>query len=126
MSSQLHAEMIRARQQEIAARAANAHHRYELDAAAGRSPRGGRSGVRRLAAATAATAGLCLAVTTATGTTATRESATGGQARTEAVHLQSRVEQLDAKGYVERSCTRDGIVMINRRTGHSSTVLYYQ
>jgi hypothetical protein len=120
MSSHLHVEMIRAREHEIAAGAVHAHHRYELPATAGRTRRTTRSRVRQALAGAVATAALCLALTTALASSAAHASRPSAQARPATASMR----KLESQGYVERSCTTKGILMINRRTGRVTTVAY--
>ncbi len=108
MSPHLNAEVIRARQLEIAASAVHAHHRHELSAMSDR-PR--RFHVTRLRGAAVAL-GACLAVV---GTGVATADA-GASAHKSPGQLQYQIRSLEAKGYVQTSCEVGSTRMFNPRT----------
>ena len=97
MSSHLTAEVVGARQAEIAASTAHAHHMHDLRIANGRTGRKPASRIRRGAAIAV---GLCLA---ASGTGVATASA-GKSQHLSASQLQHRIRQLEAEGFVQTSC----------------------
>ncbi|MGH2882417.1 MAG: hypothetical protein ACRDPA_06915 [Solirubrobacteraceae bacterium] len=117
MSPHLNAEVIRARQLEIAASAAHAHHRHELGAANDRPNRVSTSRARRGAAVAV---GLCLALAgtgAATASAGTSQHLTPGQ-------LQSHIRSLEAAGYVPASCRVGSTRLFNPRTHRYATVTW--
>ena len=119
MSPQLHHEIARVRQQEIAARTTNAHHARELHGTG--SP--GRPVRHRVARAVIALS-VCLGAATAAtvgGAYATASPVKSG-GRVSAQQYAGEIRALEAKGYVPASCTIGGTLMRNYRTGRSVTV----
>lgn len=115
MSPHQNAEVIRARQLEIAASAAHAHHRHELGATNDRPNRVSTSRARRSAAVAV---GLCLALA-GTGVA----SASGGTSqRLTPGQLQSHIRSLEAAGYVPASCAVGSTRLFNPRTHRDATV----
>ncbi len=115
MSPHLNAEVIRARQLEIAASAAHAHYRHELGAANDRPNRASTSRARRSAAVAV---GLCLALAgtgVASASAGTSQHPTPGQ-------LQSHIRSLEAAGYVPASCRVGSTRLFNPRTQRYATV----
>jgi hypothetical protein len=113
MSPHHNAEVIRARQLEIAASAAHAHHGHELRTMVDR-PR--RVSVRLRAAGIAL--GVCLAVAgtgVATASAGTSQRLTPGQ-------LQYHIRSLEADGYVPSSCRVGSTRLFNPRTHRYATV----
>jgi hypothetical protein len=119
MSPHLQYEIVRARQQEIAARTVHAHHPRETHGTAG--PR--RRAVQRLSRAVAALS-VCLAVSiaaTAVGAQPNPSSVKHGS-RISAPQYATEIHALEAKGYVPTSCTTGGTLMRNARTGRYVTI----
>lgn len=119
MSPHLHHEIARARQQEIAARTARAHHAHEMPGTDDQ-----RRPVRRRFGRAVAALSVCLGVATAAtvgGAYANLAPVkTGG--RVSAQQYAGEIRALEAKGYVPTSCTIGGTLMHNYRTGRSVTV----
>jgi type IV secretory pathway TrbF-like protein len=140
MSSTLHTEIIRCRQQEAATQAIHARQAREARALSG--PRHNTIRYRVVGALAAATAavGLCVAVASAksvnvqatqraaqigqTATTGRRSApytaASGATAATPARFV-ADVRRLERNGYVQCLCTRTGMLMHNPNTGRFAT-----
>jgi hypothetical protein len=133
MSSHLHTEPIRIRQLEIAAGCAHAPHQHELRDAA-EQPRQLRSTGRQRAAAVAiglaaAFAGVACGAVTDIAQKGVPAHMTGSPSILRAPDvdlspraLALRIRELEARGYVQGSCTVNGILMINPRTHGRTTV----
>jgi hypothetical protein len=120
MPSQLHYQIARARQQEIASQAIHAHHQSDVRGTGGRRPRVGR----RLGQA-AAGLGVCLAasiVVTVSGAHANPPVVKHGAQHVSARQLARETRALEAKGYQPAACTVRGTLMRNYRTGQSVTI----
>jgi hypothetical protein len=121
MSPYLHYEIARARQDEIALRAINAHRHGDTPTTASR----GRTIERRVYQA-AAVIGVCIAAAMPVAATAAHPShnATkpqhGGQVA--AQQLARKIHAWELKGFVPTSCTAEGTRMRNYSTGQSVTV----
>jgi hypothetical protein len=117
MTSHLHHEIARARQQEIAARAIHAHD--EPDRRGTGNPR--RPIRRRFAQAGAALSVLAVVTAAAvTGADANPRHVQSG--RVTAQQLAREIGALERKGYQQASCTVGGTLMTNYKTGQSVTV----
>jgi hypothetical protein len=119
MSPQLHYEIARGRQQEIAARAIRAHHALEVSGNGGRR----HQLARRLSRGVAAFS-VCVAVpiaVTAVGARANPSSMRYG-GPVSASQYASETRALEANGYVPTSCTVRGTLMRDYLTGRSVTV----
>jgi hypothetical protein len=120
MSSHLHAEVIRTRQNEIAARAAQVRDVHEARATAVRS---GRSMQGRLGKF-AAVAGVCIAASTAVtmnvASATPRPARASGHVTAKQLALQTRA--LERRGFVPTSCTIRGTLFRNYATGQSMTL----
>ena len=115
MSSHLHHEIARARQDELADRMVHAHHR---DDAATPNPSSPRRAVRRRLRRTAAALSVCFAAATAvtvTGADANPHPAKSAS-HVAAKRFASETTALRAKGYVPESCTVAGMLMRNYHT----------
>jgi len=115
MSSHLNAPVVSARQAEIAASTAHAHHVNELRTANGRAGRKPASRIRRGAALAV---GLCLA---ASGTGVATAS-TGSSQHLSAGQLQYRLRVLEAEGYKPASCMVGSTRLYSARTQRFATV----
>ena len=109
MSPNLHIQLARFRQDELAARAHDAH---ELQAAAGRPPHGLRYRVSQAIAALGV--GLFIATAAVTGAQASPHTAQAGR-RLSASQLASDIRALEAKGYTPWQCTPKGTLLRNSR-----------
>lgn len=137
MSSNLHTEIIRSRQQEAATREMHARHAHEAIVMA----RGGRIAIRRRFVGALAAVGMCIAAATTTAVSAhasQQPSRVGhtttisGLSRPHAVtsrasdaaaaRFAADVGKLERKGYVEWLCTRTGMLMHDADTGRVATV----
>lgn len=115
MFPNLHAEIIRTRQQEIATRTRQARHIH--DAVSG-SPRPRRN--RTIVGRTVAIVGVCLTTGTAIVVSDAGARTSGGAS---AAHFAREVRALEAKGYAPSSCRAGGALqMRNARTGQLVTV----
>jgi hypothetical protein len=117
MSLHINAQVVRARQTEIAASTAHAEHSGEVRVANGRASSKSASRIRRGAALAA---GLCLAVTgtgVATASAGTSNHLTAGQ-------LQFRLRELEAKGYKPASCMVGSTRMYSSRTHRYVTLAW--
>jgi hypothetical protein len=132
MSSQLHAERIRARQLEIAAGRAHAEHERE-PGVAGERPRRVRSTSRRRAVAIVVACAVASA-SVAFGAVVDRGpknvAPTWGSGMPVQAHharvsrraFALRIRQLEADGYVQASCVIRGTLMINPHTHRKEIV----
>jgi hypothetical protein len=133
MSSHLHTELISARQLDIAAGCVHTPHQHELRDA-GKQPRQPRSAGRQRAAAVAiglaaAFAGVACGAVTDAAQKGVPAHTVGSPALLRAPHVgvspqafAFRVRQLEARGYVQTSCTVNGLLMVNSHTHRSETV----
>jgi len=115
MSSQLHHEIARARQDELAYRMAHAHHRDDAPPPRAATP---RRAVRRRLRRTVAALSVCLAAATAvtvTGADANPHPASA-PSHVSAQRFASEISALAAKGYVPESCTVAGMLMRSYHT----------
>jgi hypothetical protein len=121
MSSHPYFEIARARQNEIATRTIHAHHRSDIDAING--PR--RPVAHRIGQAVAAL-GVCLVATTAVAISGADANSRPAKAsrHTSAAQLAQKIAALEAKGYVQTSCTVGGTLMSDYRTGQSVLVTW--
>ena len=122
MSPHQHYEIARSRQQEIVSSAINSHR-----ADAGRIQASRRPSVRHRVGQFAAVLGVCVAA----GTAVTAVDAQSNQhpskqhaGHVSAQQLARRIRALEAKGYVQTSCTVGGTLMTNYTTGQSMTVAW--
>ena len=116
MSSHLHHEIARARQDELASQMAHAHHH---DAAP--TPGSPRRAIRRRLRHAAAAISVCLAAGTAVTVAGAHANPhpTKTPSRPSAQRFASQTSALEAKGYVPEYCTVAGLVM---RTYHTRQV----
>jgi hypothetical protein len=115
MSSHLHREIARARQDELAYRTVHAHHRHD---AATPNPASPRRAVRRRLRRTAAALSLCLAAATAVTVTGADANPHAAKApsHASAQRFASETTALRAKGYVPEYCTVAGMLMRSYHT----------
>ena len=113
MSSQIYTEATRTRQLQIANPSRRAHHPCEVNAATTQPVHGDRR--RRRLGATAAV--LALALASSGGAIATASSHGSTTPR-----FIQQIRLLEARGYVQKSCTVTGTAMFNPRTGRTVTV----
>ena len=113
MSSHLHHEIARARQDELASRMVHAHHLDDAPAPA--SP---RRAVRRRLRRTVAALSVCLAAATAVTVTGADANPHGAKAASHvsAQRFASETSALRAKGYVPEYCTVAGMLMHSYHT----------
>ena len=119
MSPHLHYEIVRARQQEIAASTVNAHHAREVRRTSGPH----RRVVQHFGRAVAAL-GVCLAIliaVTVDGAMASPGSVKSG-GRVSAHGYVGDIRALEANGYTPTACAVDGTLMRDFRTDRSVTV----
>lgn len=115
MSSHLHHEIARARQDELASRMVHAHHRDEAPPLTPATP---PRTVRRRLRRTVAALSVCLAAATAvtvTGADANPHPAKSAS-HVAAKRFASETRALRAKGYVPESCTVAGMLMRSYHT----------
>ena len=118
MSSQLSAEVASTSQIEIAARAPHAPNQGDACAAGGRT-RGRKTRIRRGAVAIA----LGLSLASCGGAIATAsELGTRVQLRPSTSRFEQQIRSLEARGYVQESCTLKGTAMYNPRMHNTVTV----
>ncbi len=115
MSPHITAQVVGARQAEIAVSTAHAQHTHQLRIANGRA---GRNPVSRIRRGAALAVGLCLA---ATGTGVATASAGASQHLT-AGQLQYRLRQLEAKGFEQTSCMVGSTRLYSARAHRYATV----
>lgn len=118
MSSQIYPEVIRTRQLEIATRSRRGHDQCEANAAANPPVHGGRRrrrlGVIAALALALASSGGAIAIASGHGAS-TRVGFTADRAV-------QQIRLLEARGYVQKSCTVTGTAMFNPRTDRTVTV----
>jgi hypothetical protein len=118
MSPQLHAEIAFAREREIAARTNHAHHVIDLPARVRRS-RPLKSRVNQSVAAL----GACVAITAGIAVNGAFANQTHpASTRASAQQLQREIAHLKSQGYFPISCTLDGTLLRNPRTGQVRTI----
>lgn len=124
MSPHLHNGIARARQEEIASRANNAHSHHATRPSVTRR----RSAKRRLVQVVAAF-GVCVGAGTAIAVSDAHSNQ--GSVKEQIVHVSAQqlareIRTLEAKGYVPSACTVNGTLLRNYRTGQSVTVDWQQ
>ena len=124
MSPSLHAEMIRTRQNEIAARTAQAHLVSDCQDSAARRRGVVRSRVyRALTAAALSLACLPFVAGAADGKAAASHTANATvRESTMAQRVQARIDSLQARGFVPLACTTHGTLLVNPHTGERTTI----
>ena len=115
MSLHINAQVVRARQTEIAASTAHAEHTHEVRVANGRANSKSASRIRRGAALAA---GLCLAVTG----TGVATASTGSSQHLSTAQLQYHLRLAEAQGYKPASCQVGSTRLYNARTRRFVTV----
>ncbi|HTT28575.1 MAG TPA: hypothetical protein VMG37_09210 [Solirubrobacteraceae bacterium] len=109
MSLHINAQVVRARQTEIAASTAHPQHTHDVRVANGRAGSKSTSRIRRGAALAA---GLCLAVTG----TGVATASTGSSKHLSAPQLQYHLRLLEAQGYKPASCMVGSTRMYSEKT----------
>lgn len=117
MYSLLYAEMIRARQEEIASRTIYPHDVQDVRAPAGRPSGRIRGRARRAIAAL----GVCIAATSAVAITdaSANPQRTNRHTRVSAAQLAREIRALNTVGFVATSCEVGGMLMTNYSTDQS-------
>jgi hypothetical protein len=115
MSLHINAQVVHARQTEIAASTAHAQHAQDVRLPRGRAGSKSTSRIRRGAALAA---GLCLAVTG----TEVATASTGSSEHLSAAQLQYHLRLLEAHGYKPASCMVGSTRLYNARTRRFATV----
>jgi hypothetical protein len=113
MSSNLHYEMARAREREIAARTIHAHHAHDLRVSTVQPSRTAKSRLGR----TVAALGACLAATAGVAFSSAHASPRPAHAsvRVSARQLAGEIRTLEAQGYIQWQCTPTGTLMRDSR-----------